>query len=155
MKVLVVCLSGSSQKSRSLSGDSLKVLLASWRRRNKKRFNFRIKIFPKLCRERYTDAIETITEMRIEFLAGCFKTGVGYSLANSVRSVIFLSILKPVCKINFGMQTLKGIFNIRPALSRYVKTWGFTKVFTFIKSNQLLQTVTCENLSENSNPFVL
>ena len=132
---------GTSQKSKSLSGDALKVLLASWRRRNKKRFNFCIKIFPKLCRQRYTDAIETITQMGIEFLTECFKTGVVHSLASSAGSVL-LSIIKPIRSINFGMQTLKGIFNIRPALSGYVKTLVFTKVFTFIKSNQLLQTVT-------------
>ena len=27
----------------------------------------------------------------------------------------------------------KGVFNIRPALPRYVTTWDVTKVYTFIK----------------------
>ena len=79
--------------------------------------------------------------MEIEFLSEYFKIGVDYSLANSARSIL-PSIIEPVRKITFGIQNLNGIFNVRPTLSRYVKTWGFTNVFTFIKSNQLLQIVT-------------
>ena len=63
------------------------------------------------------------------------KTGLGYSSVNSIRSVLS-SIIKPVCKITFDMQTFKEHFNIRPAFSRHVTTWSVTKVSTFIKSKQ-------------------
>ena len=149
MKMLVVCLSGSSQKTNHCQEMLLK---SYWLHRGKeitKDSIYASKSFP-----RYTDAIEASTEMGIEFLSECLRIGVDYSLANSARSIL-PSIMKPVRKITFGMQNLNGIFNIRPTLSRYVKTWGFTNVFTFIKSNQLLQIVTRNSFLENSNAFVL
>ena len=80
--------------------------------------------------------------MRIEFLTEYFKTGVGYSLVNSARLAL-PSVIKPVSNVAFGKspllcRLLKGVFNIRPALPRYVTTWDVTKVFTFIKSKPSL-----------------
>ena len=80
--------------------------------------------------------------MGIEFLTDYFKTGVGYSLVNFARSALS-SVIKPVCNVPFGKSRLvcrflKGVFNIRPALPRYVTTWDVTKVFTFIKSKSTL-----------------
>ena len=134
--MLVVCLSGSSQKTNHCQE---MLLRTHWLHRGKEITKDSIsasKSFP-----RYTDTIEVSTEMGIEFLSEYFKIGVDYSLANSARSIL-PSIIEPVRKITFGIQNLNGIFNVRPTLSRYVKTWGFTNVFTFIKSNQLLQIVT-------------
>ena len=51
-----------------MSGDALETLLASWMIGKGKMYNSHIKMFAKFCRERYTDHIETTTEMGIEFL---------------------------------------------------------------------------------------
>ena len=89
--------------------------------------------------------------MGIEFLTEYFKTGVGYSSVNSARSALS-SIIKPVCNVPFGKSPLvcrflKGVFNIRPALPRYVTTWDVTKVFTFIKSKPTLTNCDLKTLS--------
>ena len=39
-------------------------------------------------------------------------------------------------------RLLKGVFNIRPALPRYVTTWDVIKVFAFIMSKPTLTS--CE-----------
>ena len=125
-------------ESKSMSRDALEILSASWRMGTEKRYNSHVERFVKFCRERYTDPIQATTEMGIEFLTEYFKTGVGYSSVNSARSALS-SIIKPVCNVPFGKSPLvcrflKGVFNIRPALPRYVTAWDVTKVFTFIKS---------------------
>ena len=125
-----------------MSRDALEILSASWRMGTEKRYNSHVERFVKFCRERYTDPIQATTEMGIEFLTEYFKTGVGYISVNSTRSALS-SIIKPVCNVPFGKSPLvcrflKGIFNIRPALSRYVTTWDVAKIFTFIKSKPTL-----------------
>ena len=84
--------------------------------------------------------------MGIEFLTEYFKTRLGYSSVNSARSSLS-SIIKPVCNVPFGnsplvCRFLKEIFNIRPALPRYV-----TKVFSFIKSKPALTNCDPKTLS--------
>ena len=44
-------------------------------------------------------------------------------------------------------RLLKGIFNIRPALPRYVTTWDVTKVFTFIKLKPTVTNCDLKTLS--------
>ena len=76
--------------------------------------------------------------MGIEFLTEYLKTGLGHSSVNSAPSALS-SIIRRVCNVLFGksplvFRLLKGVFNIRPALPRYVTTWDIIKIFTFIKS---------------------
>ena len=76
-----------------------------------------------------------------------FKTGVVYSSVNSAYSVL-PSIIKPVCNVLCLVWTLlNGVFNIRPALPKYVTTWDVTKVFSFTKSKQTLTNCDLKTLS--------
>ena len=138
-------------ESKSMSRDALEILSASWKMGTEKMYDAHVERFVKFCRERYTDPIQATTEIGIEFLTEYFTTGVGYSLVNSARSALS-SIIKAVCNVPFGKSPLvcrflKGIFNIRPALPRYVTTWDVTKVFTFIKSKPALTNCDLKTLS--------
>ena len=89
--------------------------------------------------------------MGIEFLTEYFKTGIGYSSVNSVRTALS-SIIKPVCNVPLGKSPLvcrlpKEVFNIRPVLPRCVTTWNVTKVFTFIKSKPTHRNCDLKTLS--------
>ena len=73
----------------------------------------------------------------MEFLTEYFNTGVGYSAVNSARSALS-SLIKPLHSIPFGKDPLvsrfsRGVFNIAPALARYVTTWNVSKVFQYLK----------------------
>ena len=51
--------------------------------------------------------------------------------------------MEPVCNVPFGKSTLvcrllKGLFDIRPSLPRYVTIWDVARVFTFINSKSTL-----------------
>ena len=81
-------------------------------------------------------------KLRIEFLTEYLKTGLGHRSVNSGPSALS-SIIRRVCNVLFGksplvFRLLKGVFNIRPALPRYVTTWDIIKIFTFIKSKPTL-----------------
>ena len=103
--------------------------------------------FVNFCRKRHTDPIQVTTEMGKEFLTEYFKTGVVYSSVNSACSVL-PNIIKPVCNVLSLVWTLlNGVFNIRPALPKYVTTWDVTKVFPFIKSKPTLTNWDLKTLS--------
>ena len=111
-------------QSKSLSRNALEILSVLSRVGTVKRYNSHIERFLKLCRERYTNPIQANTETGIEFLTEYFKTGVGS--VNSARSALS-SIIKPVCNVAFGKsrlvcKLLKGAFNVRSVLRRYVAT---------------------------------
>ena len=115
---------------RTLFRDALEILLASWRAGRRKIYNSHIKRLVRFCYERWTDPIQATTEIGTKFLTKYFNTGVVYNLVNSARSALS-SILKPVCNVPFGKsplvrRLLKGIFNIRSPLPKYITTWGVT-----------------------------
>ena len=88
--------------------------------------------------------------MGLEFLTEYLKTEVSYSSVNSPRSAMS-GIIKPVCNVPFEKplvcRLLKGEFNIRLALPRYVTNWDVTKVFAFIKSKPALTNCHLKTLS--------
>ena len=102
--------------------------------------------FVDFCHKRQADPLCAITKTGIEFLNEYFNTGVGYSAVNSARSALS-SLIKPLHGIPFGKDPLvsrflRGVFNIRPALPRYVTTWNVSKVFQYLKKQQAL--VNCD-----------
>ena len=116
-----------------------------------KRYNSHTERFLKFCRERHNDPIQATTEMGIKFFTEYFKAGVGYSSASSACSVM-TSIMEPVCNVPFGKSTLvcrllKGLFDIRPSLPRYVTIWDVARVFSFISSKSTLTDYDLKTLS--------
>ena len=115
----------------------------------RKRYNSHVERFVKFCHERYTDPIQATTKKGIELLTEYFKTEVGS--VSSARSALS-SIIKPVRNVPFGKsplacRLLKGVFNIRLALPRYITTWDVIKFFIFIKSKLTLRNFDLKTLS--------
>ena len=134
------------QKSSTLSKAVIEIISASWRQGIEKCYNRYIKLFVDFCHKRQADPLCATTETGIEFLTEYFNTGVGYSAVNSARSALS-SLIKPLHGIPFGKdplvsRLLRGVFNIRPALPRYVTTWNVSKVFQYLKKQQAL--VNCD-----------
>ena len=129
--MLVVHLSGSSQKTNHCQERLLKSYQFHGKRWEQgKRYNSHIERFGKFCCQSYTDPIQSSTEMGIESLNEYFS---------SARSTL-PSIIKPVSNVPFGKPSLvckllKRVFNIRPALPRYVTIWDVTKGFTLSSQN--------------------
>ena len=130
------------KKSSTLSKAAIEIISTSCREGTEKRYNGDIKRFVDFCHKRQADSLCATTETGIEFLTKYFNTGVGYSAVNSAVSALS-SLIKPLYGIPFGKDPLvsrflRGIFNIRPALPRYVTTWNVSKVFQNLKKQQAL-----------------
>ena len=72
----------------------------------------------------------------MNFLTHCFKTGLGYSAINTIRSA--LSTFIYIDNITAGahplvVQLMKGIFASRPALSRNTVTWDTDVLLNYLK----------------------
>ena len=141
---------------KSVLSDPVEILSASCRVETGNKNNFHIERFANSFHERCTDPIQATNEMGIEFLTEYFKTRVGYSSVNTARSVL-PSFIKPVCNVLFWKllllcRPLKGVFNIKPVLSKNVPILCITKVCIFFQllsaflfllfKSKLLQTVT-------------
>lgn len=63
----------------------------------------------------------------LDFLLERFKKGLGYSALNTARSALSC-IIAPKNMVSFGSQPLvvrflKGVYESRPSVPRYVETW--------------------------------
>ena len=108
-----------------------------------KKYNSHIKIFVKFCREKYTDLIQTTTEMGTEFLTEYFKTGLGYSSVNSARSALS-NIKKPVCNVPFGKSPLvfsKGFLILDQPCQHMLKNGILPNFLLLSSQNWFLQLV--------------
>ena len=79
------------------------------------------------CRERNIDIFEPGITNGIEFIVSLYKTGLGCSAINTVRSALS-SVLSLKDGVKFGEQPLvvrcmKGIFELKPALPKYTEIW--------------------------------
>ena len=126
------------QMSLTLSKAAIEIISASWRQGTAN--NGHNKRFVDFCHKRQADPLCATTETSIEFLTKYFNTGVGYSAVNSARSALS-SLIKPLHGISFGKDPLvsrflRGVFNIRLALPRYITTWNVNKVFQYLRKQQ-------------------
>ena len=74
----------------------------------------------------------------LEFLLQLFKKGLGYSALNTARSALSC-IIAPVNMASFGAQPLvirflKGVYDTRPSVPRYVETWDVKVVLKFLSN---------------------
>ena len=91
-----------------------------------------------LCSSRQIDYISATAEYGIKFLAELYAAGCGYSALNSARSA--LSAVAPLFQTStFGSHPLvcrfmKGVFETKPLLPRYTKTWNVNIMMIYLVS---------------------
>lgn len=74
----------------------------------------------------------------LDFLTELFEEGLSYSTVNTARCALS-SLLLPVDNVTFGCQIvvirfMKGVFNLRPPVSRYCATWDVDIVLRFLRT---------------------
>ena len=77
-------------------------------------------------------------ENGIDFLATLFSAGLGYSAINTARSALSSVLVLPN-NITFGSHPLvvrfrKGVFELKPALSRYSRIWDVAVVLQHLQT---------------------
>ena len=95
------------------------------------------------CSEQQIDAIYPSLNEILTFLTHLSSSNLGYSSINSAKSMLS-SLFSLLYKRDIGTEPLirhfmKGIFNMKPSLPRYVNTWDVQTVITYLDSLNTLE----------------
>ena len=122
---------------RKISEKATNIIMACWRHGTQKQYSTYIKKWVHYCSQRKTDKFLTNVNNVLEFLSELFDNNIGYSAINTARSA--LSATGIVCDgFLIGSHPLivrfmKGVYNLRPAQMRYLKTWDISCVFQYLR----------------------
>ena len=103
------------------------------------------------CRKRKTGSVQTTLDLVLDFLTTLYDSGLGYSAINTSRSALSsLGIIIDGFVIGshpIVIRFLKGIYNLRPSMPRYVTTWDVSKVLKYLKSLSPVKYLTLKLLT--------
>lgn len=122
-----------------ISAETAELIEASWRNSTKSQYRSYFQKWMLFCGERQADPFTTSVPLILEFLTMLFKKGLSYSALNTARSAISSFLSCGISANGLGDQPLikrfmKGVFNTRPALPRYNKTWDVNIVLSYLVS---------------------
>ena len=122
----------------NLSAESIRIIQQSRGPPTTKIYDNYIGKWKVFCREMGINPISPSLNQPIEFLTKIFESGVGYSSVGTVRSVLS-SVLIMDNGASFGKHPLvqrfiKGIFNLRPVLSRQFAVWDTDIVLDYLSN---------------------
>lgn len=117
-----------------------KLFQSSYRSSTQKQYQQYFKKWSLYCGTREINPFfpSTPIESGLDFLASLQEAGASYSALNSARSMLS-SVILLSHSVTFGTHPLvkrlmKGSWNIRPSLPRYVVTWDISIVLNMLKS---------------------
>lgn len=87
----------------------------------------------------------------LDFLAELFEQGLGYSALNTARSALS-QVLPSQAGVSFGelpvtKQFMKGVFQEKPSLPRYIVTWDPALLLKFLKSQSSVEKLDLKMLT--------
>ena len=123
--------------SRGLSSETTGLLLSSWRQKTKCSYNYAFSKWADWCKQRDRDPTSGHLEDVINFLAELFGQGYQYRSLNSYRSAISAVHAKidghTIGQHPLVVRMLKGVFNERPPMARYLAVWDVGVVLHHLK----------------------
>lgn len=118
-----------------LSSMACDIVMASWRSSTCKQYQSYLARWATYCNEHNLTTSQISLNNGIEFLADLYQRGLGYSAINTARSALSTIISTP--NGTFGnhplvVRFMKGVFEMKPSLPRYTKTWDVGTVLTYL-----------------------
>ena len=115
-----------------------KILLAPWKERTEKQYESAWKQFCRWCHKKSVNPFCCHLNSILLYLSDMYKKGLQYRTINSHRSAISMTHL-PIDNVCVGAhryplvsRLMKGIFNICPAVPKYLKTWDVSVVLKYL-----------------------
>jgi hypothetical protein len=125
-----------SFQSRGLSNDVIEIIMQTWRESTRKQYWSYIQNWLCFCAERQINSMSPTVNSVLEFLARLFHSGIGYSGLNTARSALstFISIdgVVSLGKHVLVKRFMRGIFIMKPSLSRYNFTWNVSDLLKYL-----------------------
>lgn len=140
-----------SLQDQGLSEQATTIIMDSWRSTTKSQYRVYIKKWSEYCSKWQIDLISPSVAEGINFLSELYNTGLSYSSINTARSAMTAIIQLP-SNTPFGRHPLvsrfmKGVFNSRPALTKYKEIWDISTVLTYIKTLYPLEKISLKELT--------
>ncbi|WAR08315.1 LOW QUALITY PROTEIN: POL-like protein [Mya arenaria] len=125
-------------KDQGLSDNAIDVIMSSWRKSTKKQYTTYINKWNMYCTENNVHVSSPVVCDVINFLDKLFSEGLTYNVLNTARSAISSFICLQNSEFLVGnhpiiSRFMRGAFNMRPALPRYVNTWDVSVVIRYLK----------------------
>ena len=127
-------------ESKQIQTESVELILQSWRSSTKNQYETYLKKWFEFSSVREMDPLKPSVNSILNFLCDMYKDGVKYSAIGTARSALssFFAVYSEG-KLDLGNNMLikkfmKGVFNKRPTISRYVSTWDPEVVLKYISS---------------------
>ena len=140
-------------KNRGFSEKATNIVLQSWRQSSQKQYDTHVKKWLLFCSERETDPVQPTIGAAVEFLTILYESGLSYSSINTARCALSAILDIPGASSgSFGehpdvKRFMKGIFQIRPPLPRYNKTWDVNLVLRHLWSMGDTENLTLKQLT--------
>ena len=119
-----------------IPAETAAIIGASWRSSTSKQYGSYFKKWVHFCSEQQIDAINPSLNEILTFLTHLSSSKLHYSSIYSAKSMLS-SLFSLLYKRDIGTEPLirhfmKGIFNMKPSLPRYVNTWDVQTVITYL-----------------------
>ncbi len=117
-----------------ISDKASTLMLKAWRKGTQKQYNTYLKDWGLYCHSAGCNRLSAPLKVGVNFLAD----KVGYSVVNTARSTLSSVITLPDGS-SFGKhpmvkRLLKGVFEDKPSLPRYSKTWDLNVVLCYLRT---------------------
>ena len=127
-----------SLQSQGISTTASDIIVRAWRQGTIKQYKPHLCKWESYCHKRKIDPLPATAAEGMNFLAGLFQSGAGYSTINAARSALSSILLLPG-NLKFGShplvsRLLKGVFELRPALPKHQSIWDISVVLNLLGS---------------------
>jgi len=127
-----------SFENQGLSKPVVDIILHSWRDSTKKQYWTYIQRWVHFWVEKHADPMSPSINLILNFLATLFNSGIGYSGLNTARSSLssFFVLNGQVSVSNNTLvkRFMRGIFLLKPSLSRYNFTWDVSRFLNYLQT---------------------
>lgn len=140
-------------QNRGFYEKAINIVLQSWRLSSQNQYDAHINKWLLFCTQRQANQICPGMSVAVEFLTNVYEEGLSYSSITSARCALSAIIdTSDSVHRTFGehpdvKRFMKGIFQSRPPLPRYSKTWDFNSVLQYISSMGDSQDLSLKDLT--------
>ena len=124
-------------EDRNMSKRATNIVMASWRSGTKKQYTTQVKKWFSYCDKRKINHFQTNLNSVLDFLSELYENGSSYSAINTAGSSLSaIGIIIDGFAIGshpLMIRFMKGVYNLRPAKSRYVQTWYISCVLSYLR----------------------
>ncbi len=131
----------------------INILLSSTRDSTKSQYNTYIKLWELFCNRNHVNMFHAPVTVGLQFLSELYhdtKTHRAYNCINTARSALSSILITegvPFGENIYVKKFMKGVFNLRPPVPRYLETWDIDVVVKYLQTLGPAQRLSLLDLS--------